>query len=133
MINTTMFLLLVAASTSPVSFIELAEQGARDYSLEKQVDQVEDSKLYRTLGYLTYVSKAGDFVSTEYGLNNGAVEANPLMQNRGVRLATTVAMPMLVNWGSNEVKKSGHPNGALWMRIAYVALHGFVIQHNLRQ
>jgi len=95
-------------------------------------DQVEPGRLYRALGWAAFGGSAGDFASTEYVLSNGGSELNPLQQNRGVRIGSTVAFPVAMNYLTEELREDGHPKLALWFRVAVVALKGYVIVHNLR-
>lgn len=88
--------------------------------------------LYRALGFGVYLSKVGDLASTEYGIYRGGVELNPLMRRREVRVAATALYPFAFNWMSEVVRKDGHPKLALWMRVGFVVMHGYLIQHNLR-
>lgn len=95
-------------------------------------DEKRESKLFRALGTTTYFVSAGDAVSTELAFANGASELNPLQRNRGARIAAHVAVPVLVNWGTQELADDGHERIALWIRIAMVASYGTVTAINLR-
>jgi hypothetical protein len=92
----------------------------------------EPGRLYKALGWAMFPASAGDFASTEYALAGGGSELNPLMQNRGARIAGSVAFPFAMNYLSEELRKDGHPKLALWMRIAVVGLKGYAVFHNLR-
>lgn len=96
-------------------------------------DQVEEpGRLYQALGFATFGGSAGDILSTEYALAGGGSELNPLLQNRGVRIGSSVAFPVAANYLTEELRKDGHPRLALWLRVAVVALKGYAIVHNLR-
>jgi hypothetical protein len=84
------------------------------------------------MGYAIAAGSAGDLLSTQYALANGARELNPLQQNIGVRVGSAVAFPVVAIYLSDELRKDGHPKLALWFRIALVALKGYAIAHNLR-
>ena len=94
-------------------------------------EQRKESRLFRSLGWATYATKGGDFLSTELALANGAYEGNALMRDRGVRAATSIAMPFVANYATAAVYQK-HPRVALVTRIAVVALYGFAVQNNLR-
>ena len=100
-----------------------------------RADEVNEEfgKLYRSLGLASYVVKAGDFASTEYGFANypGVRELHPMFQSRDARIVGTIALPIFFNWATNKVYRSGHERIALWMRIAYVAFNSVVIVSNL--
>ena len=88
--------------------------------------------LFDAFGLGVYAAKVGDTVSTEIALRRlGTYEANPLMRNRGVRLATTVAAPLLFNCATAHLHET-HPRAALWMRIGVVVGWGYITAHNLR-
>jgi hypothetical protein len=100
---------------------------------QEDPDEDKGSALYRALGWGVYVSQAGDLLVTEHRLSQGGVfETNPMMQRRGARAAATIAGPFAVNWASEKARKEGHPNFALWIRIAFIAGNGYLIAHNLR-
>ena len=88
--------------------------------------------LFGALGYGVYVAKAGESLSSELALQRaGTTEGNPLLVNRGVRLAAgTIAAP-LFNLGTAKLHHR-HPRLALWMRIGVVVGWGYVTAHNLR-
>ena len=92
----------------------------------------EESRLFRALGYATFATKGGDLISTEYALAAGGHELNPLMEHRGARLATSIAVPALANWGTAAIYPK-HPKLALWARVALVAAWGYATASNLRQ
>ncbi len=92
----------------------------------------QGGRLYQALGWATFAGSAGDALSTEYAIRGGASELNPLQENRGVRIGSAVAFPLVSNYLSEELRKDGHPKLALWLRIAVVGLKGYVIVHNLR-
>jgi len=92
----------------------------------------EESRLFRALGYAMFASKAGDFASTELVLATGGYETNPLMQNRGTRIAGTIAYPVIANYATAKVYQK-HPKLAIATRIAIVGLYGWAVAHNLRE
>lgn len=111
-------------------------QGADREELDQEepaAELEEPSRLYKVMGWATWGGQAGDFASTEYLIENGGYERNPLMRNRGVRIGSVVAFPLVSNYLSEELRKEGHPKLALWMRIAVVGLKGYAIAHNLRE
>jgi len=91
----------------------------------------DESRLFRALGYATFVTKGGDLISTEYALAVGGHEVNPLLEHRGARLATSIAVPALANWGTAVIYQK-HPRLAFWARVALVAAWGAATAHNLR-
>ena len=96
-------------------------------------DDREESKLFQIMGWATYGASAGDLITTEYGLANGAVELNPLQQHCITRCAAHALIPPLVNFTTAKLHRAGHEKAALWIRIAVVAGYGYAIAHNLRQ
>ena len=123
-------LLLVLAALEPQ--IEAPTQVETPTQIEALTQIEAPSRLYRALGFGVFITKAGDFASTEYVLSRGGVEKNPFMQRRDVRVAVTALLPFALNWSTEAVRKDGHPKIALWMRIGLVVAHGYLIQHNLR-
>ena len=99
---------------------------------EKLHNDPHNDKLFDALSFGVYITKVGDFASTEYLIYRGGVEDNPFMQNRSTRVVATTLYPFAFNWATNEIRKDGHPKIALWMRIGFIAWHGYLIQHNLR-
>ncbi len=75
---------------------------------------------------LMLCSSAADFASTEYGLAGGAIEANPLMKNRGVRIATAVGIPLLIYAITRE-----RPKLAKWTVICYVTGKSAIAGRNI--
>ena len=133
----SVFLVLaLMLAASPVS----AEGGKKEQKANRtmtradlEIDQArEPSKLYRALGLAGYGVSAGDVLSTEYTIARGGFESNRLVQNRGVLISSHVAVPVFINWTSEEFRKAGHGKVALWMRIGFVAYWGYLTAHNLR-
>ena len=72
------------------------------------------------------VTSFADFASTEIALTrDGTREANPLMQNRGVRAVTTVAVPVAVYYVGKKLSRKKRI--ALYIGIsvgwAYLSMH----------
>ncbi len=72
------------------------------------------------------ITSFADLASTEIALaRDGAEEANPLMQNRGVRIATSVAAPLAVYYVGKKLGRKTRI--ALYIGVsvgwAYVAMH----------
>jgi len=88
--------------------------------------------LFKVLGYGVYATRAGDIVSTELALRRAnTYEANPLMRNRTIRMTSSVATAVGINYMTSKLHKH-HPRAALWVRIATVVGWGYVTAHNLR-
>ena len=88
--------------------------------------------LFTAMGLGVCAAKAGDALSTELALQReGTAEANPLMQNRPVRLATSIAAPLLLNFATAKIH-ARNPRLALWLRIGAVVGWGYATAHNLR-
>lgn len=122
--QTLTLLVLLVAGSAFAGRCEVLKEGCPE----------EPTKLYRALGLAVWGTKMGDAVSTEMVLGvEGGVERNPFLQHRGVRISAAVAAPIIVNWGSDELRKRGHPKIALWLRIGAVAYWGYLTAHNLRQ
>lgn len=75
------------------------------------------------------VTSFADFASTEIALRNGAEEANPLMQNRGVRIAASVAAPLAVYY----VGKKLGPKTRIALYIGVSVGWAYVAMHNVNQ
>lgn len=95
-------------------------------------EEKKEDRFFQALGYAMFVSKAGDTISTHYALQAGGYEANPLMRDQYARAAATVAVPLLINWGTSHLYQKGHPEMALWMRIGAVVGWGLATANNLR-
>lgn len=91
----------------------------------------KESKLFRALGYAMFVSKGTDLLSTEYGISAGGYEVNPLMEHRPVRVASSIAAPIFVNWWTARMYPE-NPKLALLSRAIVVSLWSYATLHNLR-
>jgi hypothetical protein len=92
-----------------------------------------ESELFRALGWAHYPAKLADFASTEIALRRpGAYEANPLMESRGVRIATTIALPVAMNVVTAKLYRK-HPKWATALRIVAVAVPSALAVSNLSQ
>ena len=91
----------------------------------------EAGKLFRALGWATYGVSAADVISTEMFLARGDSELNPLMRNRAIRIGSHIAYPIMINKGTEYVRKKGHPKIALWTRIVAVGILGVVGARNV--
>lgn len=88
--------------------------------------------LFDVLGIGIYVTKATDIATTELALGRpGVYEANPLLHNRGVRVAASAVVAPLINLGTARVYRT-RPRLALWMRVGVVVGWGFASAHHLR-
>ena len=92
-----------------------------------------ESDFFKILGWTTYGVIAGDLASTEIGISQGAIEANPLMRNRAVRISSHAVVAVVANHATARLHRAGHEKMALWMRIAMVAGYGYIISRNMRQ
>lgn len=86
-----------------------------------------------------YIALHGaDYATTEAGLARGAGEANPLMQERGARLAIkavgTLALTGADLFFSSQQKKGRRgAKTAKWVvRVGAAVGTGFVVAHNIR-
>ena len=74
---------------------------------------------------LMLMGTAADLGSTEYALSLGAVEANPPMQNRAVRISSNIAFPI----GMYFLLKD-HPKAAKIFTVLYVGSRFGVAGYN---
>ena len=99
----------------------------------ERLDEQNGPGLYRFFGATMLAASAGDLATTEWGLTKpGIYETNPLATNRNARVTAHVLVPTVVWWTTNKMRKSGHYNAALWIRIGVTAAYGYAIMHNLR-
>lgn len=88
--------------------------------------------MWRLCGWLVFVSSGGDVVSTELGLRvAGIYEANPLQQERWVRITSHAAISSFIYWGSERLYPE-HRRLAWILRVSFIALYSYVTYHNLR-
>ncbi len=85
---------------------------------------------FDTFGYGVYAARAGDVISTEFAIQRGATEINPLFQHRGARIATMAGAP-LINLLTAKLHKD-KPKLALVIRIAAVVVWSSATAHNMR-
>lgn len=75
---------------------------------------------------------AADLASTEYALNHGARERNPLMQGRGTRYALKLAQVGALTWLDHEAGKRDKKLQKVIRAIA-VGVAVYAVQNNVRQ
>lgn len=75
-------------------------------------------------------AKAADLASTEYALGRGAVESNPLMKDRGVRIGAGVASCAVAAEVDHRLRK--HTKSRWAVRIIGVGLMAYATQRNAR-
>lgn len=93
----------------------------------------EASRAFRIAGWFAYGAKFSDLASTEYVLRHpGIREGNPLMQNQGMRVATSIAGPIMLNWGTEQLRQKGHGRLAFWLRIFAGSVWTYVTVNNMR-
>lgn len=83
-------------------------------------------------GMSMFAASAADIATTEWGLSRGLVEGNPIVAQRGVRIATHVAGPLAVYWATEKLRKSGRGKLAWALRLSITAAYGFAAAHNAR-
>lgn len=74
--------------------------------------------------------KAADLATTEYGLSRGAREANPLMQNRAVRVGVGVSSCIVAAEVDHKLRK--HKKSRWALRIVGIGLLSYAAVHNAR-
>ena len=77
-----------------------------------------------------FVASAADAATTEGLARPQSFEANPLMANRFVRIASRVALPA-VAW--IRMQRQGHRKAALFLRIGVAAGYSLLAVHNAPQ
>ena len=94
--------------------------------------------MWDALGFLLIGFAGADLATTEYALSRPCeitgpcyYEANPLMQERWVRVPVKVGVTGFVYWHSNKLRKT-NPKLAWVYRITVVALWGYATCANLR-
>ena len=90
------------------------------------------SAAFVATGASMFAASAADILTTEWGLSEGLVEGNPLVTNRGVRIATHVAGPLAVYWATERLRKSGRVKLAWALRLSITAAYAFASVHNAR-
>lgn len=83
-------------------------------------------------GVSMFAASAADILTTEWGLSQGLVEGNPLVTQRGVRIATHVAGPLAVYWATEKLRRSGRGKLAWALRLSITAAYAFASVHNAR-
>ena len=85
----------------------------------------------RTTSYALFCgAKAADLGSTEYALSRGAIETNPLMQNRGVRIGAGVASCVVA--GEADYRLRNHKKSRWAVRVIGIGLLAYATQNNAR-
>lgn len=73
-----------------------------------------------------------DMATTEMVLYRGGREVNPLMRDRGIRLATNAAIVFATAKATHKLRKSGHRNAARVVTVAFVGLRVVSVVLNVR-
>lgn len=87
---------------------------------------------FSLFGWLVLATTAGDMATTHIGLSSGGREINPIMRHELARYTLPPATAAVLLVTTERLRKS-RPKTALAMRIAVVAVRGYVIAHNVRQ
>lgn len=67
--------------------------------------------------YSVPIAAGADIATTEVALSRvGYVEANPLLQERSVRISVKVAAVAIVLWLEHSLRTSGHTSAAAWLQ-----------------
>lgn len=74
---------------------------------------------------LMLLGGAADLASTEYGLSQGAYEANPLARNQAARIGINLAVPIIAYFALKD-----QPRAAKWFTIIYVGSKIGVVGRN---
>ena len=99
--------------------------------LEERREQ--PSRLFQGFGIAMFAASTADVATTEWALSRPQnYEANPLMANRGVRIAAHAALPAAAWWTTEWMQKQGHRKAALFLRIGVTAGYSFLALHNSR-
>lgn len=77
------------------------------------------------------VGSAADLGSSEYAIERGGAEANPVQQTRGLRIGVQAATAGVGCWADAKLSKR-HRNGARVLRVAVLALKLGLAIHNVR-
>ena len=89
--------------------------------------------MWDALGILLVAFAGADLATTEYALTRpGFYEANPLMQERWVRVPVKVGVTGFVYWHTEKLREN-HPKLAFAYRVMVVAMWGYAVAHNLRE
>lgn len=84
--------------------------------------------------FFLYLSKGGDFVSTELLLIQPDFrEANPLMQEFSLRASSTVLAPLAIEGLARYAESKKRPKVALVVRISAIVAWSWLTAHNLRK
>lgn len=96
--------------------------------------QPSADRTFELLGYAMIGTAAADVLSTEYGIERGLREGNPLLgPNKGTRVAGSAAYMAGVWWGTRKLHERGNTKWAKAIRIATIALYGYATANNLRR
>ncbi len=79
-----------------------------------------------------FAASAADIATTEWGLSQGFVEGNPVVAQRGVRIATHIAAPIAVYWATERLHRSGKKKLAFFLRLSIMAAYSYAAIHNTR-
>ena len=130
--NNLMALASAAASPSLERQFQPAIGAPRNYPRRSPFEP-KSNGFFRTMGVGMFVSAAADLATTELGLATpGIVEMNPLQGNRGVRIATHVAVPAFLYWATERARKKGDVKLALLLRIGVNVAYSYAAMHNAR-
>jgi len=90
------------------------------------------SPALRLSGVGMFAASAADLLTTEQGLARGFDEGNPAAANRGLRIATHVAGPMVVYYATEKLERAGKPKTALLLRVSLMVAYSYAAIHNAR-
>ena len=96
-----------------------------------ELRSVADSSVsFRLAGFSMLAASAMDVVTTEWGLSQGLQEGNPIVMQRGVRIATHIACPLAVYWATERLNRAGRTKLAGALRISLMAAYSLAAVHN---
>lgn len=121
-----------ATSASPAPQYQPGIGAPRNYP-GRSPFETPGSGFFKTMGVGMFAAAAGDLATTELGLRSPEiVEMNPMQRNRGVRIATHIAVPALLFWATERASKSGNRKLALLIRIGASVAYSYAAMHNAR-
>lgn len=92
----------------------------------------EGSRAHEILGYALIGTAASDVLSTKYAWSRGGSELHPFVpENTAGLVAVKSGAALATWWATEEIRKRGHPEIALWMRAVIVAAWGYATVSNL--
>lgn len=62
-----------------------------------------------------FLGQALDLGSTEWVISKGAIEGNPLLKDRSVRISYKIVASGIAYFGCKELRKRGHNGTAKWI------------------